>query len=170
MAARLDLKTGACIVYLTPKQERGLTPFFDAMEEVEFPLWLVSIAVHEVTHCVEQREAFVRQRFDKVAPPGSNRKTLTLQGYLSAMNSDAGETWSEALADIASVLYFRAVAPDDWRRFAERLAAMRESLAHRWPEHNTAPWLRKDDQRDSRHGARQLVRYRFPLAGNILRH
>jgi hypothetical protein len=143
MAAGLDLDTGTCLVFYNIKPEAGLTEFFQTVPAAELPVWLNSIAVHELTHCIEQREAYVRERFDKVLPPGYSRDHVTVQGYLSVINSGAMETWGEALADIASVLYLRQALPDRWNYFANGLAAMRHDYASRWPEHDTSAWLHK---------------------------
>ncbi len=143
MSTGLSLGDGVCVVYYNTKPEDGLVQFFDSVSAQDVPLWLNSIAVHELTHCIEQREAYIRGRFDAVVPPGFSRELLTVQGYMSVVHVGAMETWGEALADIASVLYFKQVVPDRWKEFANRLAAMRSGLAAKWPEHDTSPWLRK---------------------------
>jgi hypothetical protein len=71
------------------------------------------------------------------------RDTVTVQGYLSVLQSGALVTWGEALADIASVLYLQQVAPAQWAYFANRLAAMRHDLAAKWADHDTSAWLYK---------------------------
>lgn len=141
MAAGLNRSTGVCLVFYNTRPEDGLTQFFAAIHEQDLPVWLKAIAVHEVTHCFEQREAYIRKRFDKVLPPDFKRDNVTVQGYLSAVKSGALETWSEALADIASVLYLKQTVPDRWAQFAVRLAGMRYDLAGKWPAHNTSSWL-----------------------------
>jgi hypothetical protein len=143
MSAGLSLGDGVCIIYYNTKPEDGLIQFFNSMPAKDMPVWLNSIAIHEVTHCIEQREAYIRGRFDMVLPPGLAREPVTVQGYMSIVHVGAMETWGEALADIASVLYFRQAAPERWREFANRLADMRSGLAGKWPEHDTSPWLRK---------------------------
>jgi hypothetical protein len=143
MAAGLDLDTGTCLVFYNTRPEAGLAQFFQTVPAAELPVWLNSIAVHELAHCIEQREAYVRERFDKVLPPGYPHDHVTVQGYLSVINSGAMETWGEALADIASVLYLRQAQPDRWNYFANGLASMRHDYASRWPEHDTSAWLRK---------------------------
>jgi hypothetical protein len=143
MSSGLSLDDGVCLVYYNAKPEDGLVQFFDTMSAQDLALWLNSVAIHEVTHCIEKREAYIRGHFDAVLPPGFSREPLTLQGYMSVAHVGAIETWGEALADIASVLYFKQAAPERWREFANRLADMRSGLAAKWPEHDTSPWLRK---------------------------
>jgi hypothetical protein len=143
MSSSLRLDDGVCIIYYNSKPEDGLTQLFDALPVQDLPIWLNSIAIHEFAHCIEKREAFIRGRFDKVLPPGFAREPVTIQGYMSVTHSGAMETWGEALADVASILYFRQAVPDRWRQFANRLAFMRSNLAGKWPEHDTSPWLRK---------------------------
>lgn len=143
MAAGLNLDTGVCIVFYNTKPEQGLIQFFGSMSEKEMPVWLDAIAVHEATHCVEQREAYVREHFSRVLPPGCECHGMTLQGYSSVVESGSTETWTEALADIASILYLKKAEPVRWRHFAIGIANMRHDLAAQWPEHDTSPWLRK---------------------------
>ncbi len=141
MAARLNQASGVCLIFYSTKPEDGLTQFFEAIHEKDLPVWLRAVAVHEATHCIEHREAYIRKRFDKVLPPDFKRDNVTVQGYLSAVRSGALETWSEALADIASVLYLKQAVPVRWTQFAIRLAAMRHDLAGKWPAHDTSAWL-----------------------------
>jgi hypothetical protein len=143
MGAGLSLDDGVCVVYYNAKPEGGLIQFFETLPAQDMPVWLNSIAVHEVTHCIEQREAYIRGHFDTVLPPGISRDHLTVQGYLAVVHSGAVETWGEALADIASVLYFRQAVPERWEQFANSLAGMRSNLAGKWPEHDTSAWLHK---------------------------
>jgi hypothetical protein len=143
MAAGLDLTDGTCQVFHNPTPEDGLKRFFDGIEERDLPLWLNAIAVHEATHCIEQREVYIRHRFDKVLPPDFKREGMTLQGYLGVVRSGAVETWGEALADIASVLYLKQAVPEQWVSFAQGIVALRRELAAKWPYHDTSPWLAK---------------------------
>lgn len=143
MAAGLNLTSGVCLVFYNTEPEDGLTQFFDAINEQDLPVWLKAIAVHEATHCIEQREAYIRKHFDKVLPPEFKRDHVTIQGYLSVVKSGAVVTWGEALADIVSVLYLKQVVPGRWAHFANGLAAMRHDLASKWPEHDTSAWLYK---------------------------
>ena len=55
MSAGLRLGDGICIVYVNAKPEPRLRQFFDAMPAQDLPIWLNSIAIHEMTHCIEQR-------------------------------------------------------------------------------------------------------------------
>ena len=141
MATGLNLANGVCRVFYNTKPEDGLTQFFDGIHEKDLPLWLKAMAVHEAAHCFEQREAYVREHFDKVLPPDFRRDNVTIQGYLSAVNSGALDTWGEALGDIASVLYLKRAVPGRWAKFANGLAAMRHDLARKWPAHDTSAWL-----------------------------
>jgi hypothetical protein len=143
MAAGLSLVDGVCLVFYNTRPEPALDRFFAAMDESDLAVWLTAFAVHEIAHCAEQREAYIRGRFDKVLPPVLARDDLTLQGYLSVVRSGDVEAWGEALADIASVLYFRHAVPERWTQFAQRLAAMRRDLAARWPAHDTSAWLQR---------------------------
>ena len=143
MSAGLRLGDGVCVVYYNAKPEEGLIQFFEPVSTQDIPIWLNSIAVHEVTHCIEQREAYIRRRFERVLPPGVAHENVTVQGYFSVVKSGAVETWGEALADIVSVLYLKQAVPDRWQQFAGALAAMRSSQAGKWPEHNTSTWLNK---------------------------
>lgn len=143
LAAGLNLNTGTCLVFYNSQPAEGLSQFFDQLEEKDLPIWLNAIAVHEATHCVEQREAYLRQRFEKVLPPQFEHHGMTVQGYLSVVKSGAVETWGEALADIASILYLKDAVPERWIYFAQGIAALRHDLAARWPEHDTSPWLRQ---------------------------
>ena len=141
MAAGLDLTSGVCQVFYNPRPEGGLKRFFDGIQEQDLPVWLGAIAVHEATHCIEQREVYVRRHFDKVLPPDFKRDGMTVQGYLGVVKSGAVETWGEALADISSLLYLKQAAPDRWLHLARRISAMRRELAQRWPQHDTSAWL-----------------------------
>ncbi len=141
LAARLNLKSGTCLVFYNAKAEDGLTQFFETIAATDLPVLLTAIAMHEATHCVEQREAYVRKRFDKILPPGFRRDNATVQGYVRAVESGALERWGEALADIVSLLYLKQAAPDQWVELAQGVAAMRRDLARKWPAHDTSHWL-----------------------------
>ena len=141
LAAGLTLPNGVCLIFFNPAPEDGLTQFFDTIDRNDMPVLLDALAVHEASHCVEQREAYIRKRFDKVLPPGFKRDNVTIQGYLSVVKSGVLVTWGEALADIASVLYLKRAAPDRWMLLANGIAAMRHNLAWKWPEHDTSVWL-----------------------------
>lgn len=141
LASGLRLSDNACLVYFNTRPEDGLNQFFESISEQDLPVWLKAMAVHELTHCIEQREAYVRNRFDKVLPPGYAWDSVTVQGYLSVVKSGAVEGWGEVLADIASVLYFQQAVPAQWVRFTRRLIAMRHGLAWKWPDHDTSAWL-----------------------------
>jgi len=143
MAAGLRLDDGVCLVYYNATPEDGLTQFFAQVAVPDMPIWLNAIAAHEVTHCIEQREAYIRRRFDLVLPPGVKHENVTVQGYYSVVKSGAVEIWGEALADIVSVLYFKQTVPERWEQFATKLAAMRSNQAAQRPEHNTSAWLKK---------------------------
>jgi hypothetical protein len=141
LASGLRLADSVCLVFFNTRPEDGLNQFFDSISEQDLPVWLSAMAVHELTHCIEQREAYIRNRFDKVLPPGFPRDNVTVQGYLSVVKSGAVEGWGEVLADIASVLYLKQAVPGQWLRFTRRLAAMRHGLAWKWPAHDTSAWL-----------------------------
>lgn len=143
LAAQLNLDSGACLVYYNTKPEDGLTQYFETIAASDLPLLLNAMAMHEATHCIEQREAYVLQRFDKILPPELRSDSATVQGYVRAVKSGALETWGEALADIASLLYLKQAAPDRWVELARGVAGMRRDLAGKWPEHDTSPWLYK---------------------------
>lgn len=143
LAAGLNINTGACHIFYNAKPADALADFFGRIEEKDMPVWLSAIAVHEATHCIEQREAYLRQRFEKVLPPQFEHVGMTVQGYLTVVKSGAVETWGEALADIASVLYLKEVEPERWTYFADGIATLRQDLAMRWPEHDTSGWLRR---------------------------
>jgi hypothetical protein len=142
MAAGLNLKSGICQIYYNPAPEAGLAQFFEGVSAKDLPVWLSAIAVHEATHCIEQREGYLRGHFDKVLPPDLERRDMTLKSYLGVVKSGAVENWGEALADIASVMYLKQVAPDQWKSFAQAIIAMRQKLAAKWPSHDTSPWLK----------------------------
>jgi len=142
MAAGIHLASGVCRIYFNTRPEDGLTQFFASLDESDMPVWLAAIAVHEASHCIEQREAYVRLRFEKVLPAHIMRGDMNVQGYSSVVKSGAVETWGEALADIASVLYLKKVQPERWTHFAHGIATMRENLARKWPQHDTSAWLR----------------------------
>jgi hypothetical protein len=142
-AAGLRLETGTCLVYYNTKPEDGLTQYFGTISKTDLPVLLNAMATHEVTHCFEQREAYVHKRFDKILPPEFTGETATLNGYVRAVKSGALETWGEALADIASLLYLKQAAPDRWLELASGVAGMRRDLARKWPEHDTSSWLYK---------------------------
>ncbi|MBI2223669.1 MAG: hypothetical protein HYU44_01680 [Betaproteobacteria bacterium] len=88
-------------------------------------------------------------------PPHLERDNMTVQGYLSVVNSGALVTWSEALADIASVLYLKRAEPDRWKDFSDRIAAMRHGLAWKWPAHDTSAWLHQIIAADLGEAAKQ---------------
>lgn len=142
MAAGLSVARGVCMVFYNSRPSSLLAPFFERMSGADLPVWLRAVAVHEVSHCVEQREGYVLGRFDRVLPPGFTRDGMTGAGYAAALRSGAMELWGEALADIAALLWLQQARPGDWRRFAGGLVALRDELAARNPSHNTAPWLR----------------------------
>ncbi len=141
MAAGLNTSRNLCMVFYNPKPASILEPFFDRMPEEDLGLWLKAIAVHELTHCVEQREAYVLARFDRILPPGLPVEGMTVQGYVSAQRAGTFELWSEALSDVAAILWLQEVAPAVWKRFALDFARLREELASRNPSHQTAVWL-----------------------------
>jgi hypothetical protein len=141
MAAGLNTSRNLCMVFYNPKPVNILEPFFTRMPDEDLMLWLKAIAVHELTHCVEQREAYVLARFDRILPPGLPVEGMTVQGYVSAQRAGALELWGEALSDVAAVLWMLQTAPTDWKRFALALAQLREELAPRNPSHLTVPWL-----------------------------
>jgi hypothetical protein len=157
MAAVLTVTGDACLVYFNTRPENGLIEFFDRFNAEDLTVVLNALAVHEATHCYEQREAFIRKRFEKVLPADLKRETVTVQGYLAVMKSGALVTWGEALADIASVLYFRQAVPGQWEYFATALATMRHDLAAKWPEHDTTPWLYKIIATDAGNVANQSL-------------
>ena len=142
-AARLSLGTGDCKVFFNTKPENGLTQYFETIAANDLPVMLTAMATHEIAHCIEQREAYVRKRFDKILPPGVRSDSVTVQGYMGAVKSGALQTWGEALGDIASLLYLKQATPDHWLELAKGVAGMRRDLARKWPEHDTSPWLYK---------------------------
>jgi hypothetical protein len=143
LGARLNLGNGACQVFYNTKPEDGLTQYFETIAADDLPLLLDAMAMHEATHCIEQREAYVRKHFEKILPPGFHPDSATVQGYTSAVQSGALHTWGEALADIASLLYLKQAAPGRWVELAKSVAGMRRDLARKWPAHDTSPWLYK---------------------------
>ena len=143
LASGLRLADNVCLVFFNTRPEDGLNQFFESISEQDLPVWLKAMAVHELMHCIEQREAYVRNRFDKVLPPGYARDTVTVQGYMSVVKSGAVEGWGEVLAEIASVLCFQQAVPAQWMRFTRRLVAMRHGLAWKWPDHDTSVWLNR---------------------------
>jgi hypothetical protein len=143
LAARLSAETGTCQVFYNTKPEDGLTEYFETVDTNDLPVLLIALATHEVAHCIEYREAYVRKRFDKILPPGFRSDNATVQGYMGAVKSGALDTWGEALADIASLLYLKQATPNHWLELAQGVAGMRRDLARKWPEHDTSPWLYK---------------------------
>jgi hypothetical protein len=143
LSAGLNVSNGVCVVFYNTAPEEQLRKFFSKIADKDMPTWLNSIAVHEATHCVEQREAYLNHRFEKVLPPGVEHNNMTVQGYLSVVKSGTVHTWGEALADIASILYLKQELPEQWRTYAKGIAAMRHDLAWKWPDHDTSPWLDK---------------------------
>ncbi|MBE0623259.1 MAG: hypothetical protein IH606_00475 [Burkholderiales bacterium] len=141
LAAKLDLATATCRIFYNTKPEDGLTQYFETIAADDLPVLLTAMAVHEVAHCIEYREAYVHKRFDKVLPPGFRSESMTVQGYMGALKNGRLQTWGEALADIASVLYLKQAAPEHWLKLAAGVAGMRHELARKWPEHDTSPWL-----------------------------
>jgi hypothetical protein len=143
LAAGLDLGSQACVVYFNTQPEDGLTQFFADIGEQEMPSLLRAMGVHEVTHCVEQREAYVHRRFDRVLPDAYRQEGMTIQGYFSVVRSGAVETWGEALADISALLYLKQAVPGQWRTLARRISTLRHELAHKWPLNDTSAWLER---------------------------
>ncbi len=143
LSAGLNITTNSCLVFFNTLPEDGLTQFFAATSERDIPLLLRVMAIHEVTHCIEQREAYVHQRFDKVLPEAYKQDNMSIQGYSSVVKSGAVETWGEALADISSLLYLKQTAPDQWLQLAGRISTMRHALAAKWPLHDTSVWLNR---------------------------
>ncbi len=141
LAAGLNVENGTCKLFYNAKPEDGLTQYFKTISANDLPVLLIAMATHEIAHCIEQREAYVRQRFDKILPPGFSSDGMTVQGYMGAIRSGALETWGEALADIASLLYLKQATPNRWLELAKGVAGMRRDLARKWPEHDTSPWL-----------------------------
>ncbi|MDP1613132.1 MAG: hypothetical protein Q8M11_18915 [Sulfuritalea sp.] len=141
LSAGLNIETNTCVVFFNTRPEDGLTQFFASLGQRDLSIILRAISVHEVAHCVEQREAYVRQRFDKVLPDAYKQSDMSIQGYISVVKSGALETWGEALADISSLLYLKQAAPGRWLYLARRISAMRHELAYRWPQHDTSAWL-----------------------------
>jgi hypothetical protein len=143
MAAGLSLTSGVCMVFYNTVPLKQLSPFFNSVQEQDLSIWLHIFAVHELTHCFEQREAYIRKHFDKVLPPGVQLRETSIQGYLSEVKSGAVEKWGEALADIAAVLYLKQAVPGRWEHFANGLADMRSELSGAFPSHDTTTWLRR---------------------------
>ena len=143
LAAGFNIGANTCVVFFNTQPEDGLTQFFAGFGEGDMPQLLRALSVHEVTHCVEQREAYVRQRFDKVLPDDYQQDDMTVEGYVSVVKSGAVETWGEALGDISSLLYLKQAMPDRWQGVARRISAMRHELAHKWPQHDTSAWLNR---------------------------
>ena len=143
MSAGLSLTKGTCMVFFNTVPRRDLTAFVNTIAEKDLSVWLNMLAVHEVAHCIEQREAYIHKHFQEVLPPHLKLKDVTIQGYLSVVKSGAVEAWGEAFADIVAVLYVKKALPGEWLRFANSLADMRDMRARGDPEHNTAPWLRR---------------------------
>ena len=143
LAARLSVPTGACQIFYNTKPEDGLTQYFETIAAYDLPVLLAAMAMHEVAHCIEYREAYVHKRFDKILPPGFRSDSMTVQGYMGAVKSGTLQTWGEALADIASILYLKQATPDHWLELAKGVAGMRSDLARKWPGHDTSPWLYK---------------------------
>jgi len=141
LAARLNVATDTCQIFYNTKPEDGLTQYFETIAPNDLPVLLIAMAVHEVAHCIEYREACVRKRFDKILPPGFRSDGMTVQGYMGAVKSGTLKTWGEALADIASLLYLKQATPDHWLELAKGVAGMRHDLARKWPGHDTSPWL-----------------------------
>jgi len=141
LSAGLNLGVNTCVVFFNTVPEDGLTQFFADVSERDMTPLLRAMSVHEVTHCIEQREAYVRKHFDKVLPDAYKQDDMTIQGYFSVVKSGAVETWGEALADISSLLYLKQTVPDRWQDLGRRISAMRHELAHKWPQHDTSAWL-----------------------------
>ena len=168
LAAGLSTTNGACLVFYNTRPAEILMPFFERMAEADLPLWLRVIAVHEITHCIEQREGYVLGRFDRILPPEMAHAGMTLQGYVSALKNGSLELWGEALADIAAVLWLQKAATGDWRRFATGLATLREELAERNPSHYTGPWLQGLLRAcDGAHAERSVYETAFRLRGAL---
>jgi len=143
LAARLIFATGTCQVFYNTQPEDGLTQYFKTIAANHLPVLLTAMATHEIAHCIEYREGYVRNRYDKILPPGFSGDSMTAKGYMGALESGALETWGEALADIASLLYLKQATPNHWMELAKGVAGMRRDLARKWPEHDTSPWLYK---------------------------
>jgi hypothetical protein len=141
LAAGLNIDTNTCVVFFNTRPEDGLTQFFAGLAERDMLPMLRAMSVHEVTHCIEQREAYVRRRFDKVLPDAYKHDDMSIEGYLSVVKSGAVETWGEALADISSLLYLKQAVPDQWLYLARRISTLRRELAHKWPLNDTSAWL-----------------------------
>lgn len=141
LSAGLNIDTNSCLVFFNTLPEDGLVQFFSAVDERDMPVLLRAMSVHEVTHCVEQREAYVHGRFNKVLPDAYQHDDMTVQGYLSVVQSGAVETWGEALADISSLLYLKQTVPDQWLDLARRISTLRRNLAGKWPTHDTSLWI-----------------------------
>jgi len=141
LSAGLNIGANTCIVFFNTVPEDGLTQFFADIAESDMAPLLRAMSVHEVAHCVEQREAYVRMHFDKVLPDAYLQEDMTIQSYSSVVASGAVETWGEALADISSLLYLKRTVPDQWLDLARRVSTMRHELAAKWPLHDTSAWL-----------------------------
>ena len=49
-----------CLIFYNTKPADGLNQFFDSIDQNDLPVMLTAMAVHEASHCIEQREAYVR--------------------------------------------------------------------------------------------------------------
>ena len=143
LSAGLNIDNNSCVVFFNTRPEDGLVQFFSIIKEREMASLLRAMAVHEVTHCVEQREAYVLKNFDKVLPDAFRQDDMTIHGYFSVVKSGVVETWGEALADISSLLYLKQNVPGQWLSMAHRISAMRRDLAGKWPKHDTSVWLNR---------------------------
>ncbi len=96
LSAGLNIGTNSCTVFFNTRPEDGLVQFFSAINERDMAPLLRAMSVHEVTHCIEQREAYVLKHFDKVLPDAYQHDDMTIQSYFSVVKSGAVETWGEA--------------------------------------------------------------------------
>lgn len=157
MAAGLSLTKGTCMIFFNTLPRSDLTEFVDTIAYKDLSVWLNMLAVHEVAHCIEQREAYIHKQFQEVLPPYLKLKDVTIQGYLSVVKSGAIEAWGEAFADIVAVLYIKSTLPGEWMRFATSLADMRDLRASGDSGHNTAPWLRRVIAANAEIGVNQTI-------------
>ena len=59
LASGLRLADNVYLVFFNTRPEDGLNQFFESISEQDLPVWLKAMAVHELTHCIDQREAYV---------------------------------------------------------------------------------------------------------------
>lgn len=137
-----NLARGKCrIVYDLEPTKEIIQDFFLPIADENLAAWLRAIVVHEATHCVQYKDAFMDGHLDGIVPPQYSRQITTIEAFILKRQEEPFTLWREAASDIAAVLYLAEEAPSCWRILVSHLYDIRRREASSAPEHDTSAWI-----------------------------